>query len=262
MIYLLNLADQTRLFLLSLGFGFALGVLYDVFRVARLLIAPKRTRFYLLAQDIIYSVTCTVLSFYFFLVIGDGMLRSYSLGGLILGWLVYYFSLGVVALRSSEWLVRQLRRFSRAVVRVFAAPFLRLLHFLEKLANRARKIRIRTKFAKKNLHFGLQSTPNMVYNGVEKRLKKKKERHHLAKQPPRENYPAEKIRTPDQIGRAQTARRKPAGAGSGAGVRAFRGVPYFKHPRGHRHRGGAKRRAAAAVSPITGAEPGIPGSAE
>ncbi|MDR1463778.1 MAG: spore cortex biosynthesis protein YabQ [Oscillospiraceae bacterium] len=119
--YLPSMADQTRVFLYAFGFGFALGILYDLFRVVRLLLA--RGRWYLLAQDIFYFLCCTVLSFFFFLAVSDGGWRSYGVGGEILGWLVYYFSLGTVALRASEWTVRAVRRAVLAVVWVISLPF-------------------------------------------------------------------------------------------------------------------------------------------
>ena len=34
--YMLTIADQTRLFLLALGLGFLLGIVYDLFRVVRM----------------------------------------------------------------------------------------------------------------------------------------------------------------------------------------------------------------------------------
>jgi len=261
MVYLLDLAEQTRLFLFSLGFGFALGVLYDVFRVVRLLINPHRTRFYLLAQDLLYSVVCTVLCFYFFLAIGDGLLRGYCLLGLILGWLVYYFSLGAVALRSSEWLVRQMRRFCCAVKQIVAAPFLRLLRFLEKTAKPVRKTRIFMKFVKKNLHLGLHSTPGIVYNVGRVGLFKKKEHHRLAQQPPPPNHISETPREPAAQRRGPQAYDEFSGAVGGASVRAFRGIPYSKHSGGNRRGGRAKRGLPAADSAAGGGKPGKTGGA-
>ncbi len=179
--YLPNLADQTRLFLLSLGFGFALGVLYDLFRVARLL--TGRSGFVaLLTTDILYSVCCTGLSFFFFLAVGDGDVRLYLLGGEILGWLIYYFSFGTVALRLSEWLVRTIHRITRILIHIFTAPFLRFLHFMEKISIPLRKCGVSLKKVKKNLHFGLHSTHDMVYNGNVKNVTKMKGTIGLAKQ--------------------------------------------------------------------------------
>jgi len=254
--YLPDIADQTRLFLHSLGFGFSLGVLYDLFRVVRLAVAPRGRRGYLLAQDIVYSVICTVLSFFFFLAVGDGALRGFAFIGEILGWLVYYFSLGAVAMRVSEWLVVRLRRFSRAALRLLTSPFLRFLKFLEKISRGIRKIRINLKFVKKNLYYRLQSTPGMVYNVGRSSLAHQKEKHRLAKDPETAaHHIAEQRRASGQKAvRQAQPRRKLPGAARGAGVRAFRGVPYSPKPRKNRGGQGGNRGPSAADRPPGGTE--------
>jgi len=262
MVYLLDLSHQTRLFLLSLGLGFAFGLLYDVFRVVRLIIAPKRTGAYLLVQDILYSIVCTVFSFYFFLAIEDGMLRGYCILGMILGWLVYYFSLGAVALRASEWIVRTLRRFCAKMTHLVARPLLWIWRGVKKCMAVMRKMRISTKFAKKNLHLHLHSTPQMVYNGRATAFTEKKERR-FATQTPKANFISKRRRAPGpKVGRAEKPRGEFFGAHRGAGVRALGGVSDFKQPRNHRRRGHAKRKAAATNLPVGGGQPGIPGSAQ
>jgi hypothetical protein len=231
--------------LLSLGFGFALGILYDLFRIARLL-TNKNGRAALLVQDILYCLFCTALSFFFFLAAGDGTVRLYLLGGEILGWLVYYLSFGTVALRFSEWLVRQLRRLFKFLLRIFTAPFLWFLRLLEKAAAPLRKCRISLKKVHKNLHFGLHFTHGMVYNGSWTTLKKEKGKRR-AKQPRRAHRAAEQNR----IAAAQAALQarpgaQPGGAGGGAAVRAVGGVPHPERQAGRRKGGRAKRAVAPA----------------
>jgi len=244
--YLPDLADQTRLFLLSLGFGFALGILYDLFRILRLL-AGKNGRVALLAQDILYCLCCTALSFFFFLAVGDGAVRLYLLGGEILGWLVYYVSFGTVALRFSEWLVRLLRRFFRFLARIFTAPFLWFLRLLEKAATPLRKCRISLKKVHKNLHFGLHFTHSMVYNGIRTTLTKKKGKNRIAKQPRRAHRAVEKNRIAAAPAALQAGPGpEPGGAGGGARVRAVGGVPRAGRQAGRRGGGRAKRAAPAA----------------
>jgi len=244
--YLPSIADQTRLFLFSLGFGFALGILYDLFRIIRLL-AGRTGRVSLMAQDILYCLCCTVLSFFFFLAVGDGAVRLYLLGGEILGWLVYYVSFGTVALRFSEWLVRLLRRFFRFLIRIFTAPFLWFLRLLEKAAAPLRKCRISLKKVHKNLHFGLHFTHGIVYNGNRTTLSKGKGKNRRAKQPRRAHRAAEENR----IAAAQAAFQARPGAEFGgtrgaAPVRAVGGVPHPERQAGRRKSGRAKRAAAPA----------------
>jgi spore cortex biosynthesis protein YabQ len=146
MLYLPSLADQTKLFLLSLGFGFALGVLYDVFRVLRLVFLSGKRR-QILVQDILYAVICTLATFFFFLAAGDGALRFYTAFAVILGWLIYYISLGTVAVMVTDWAVRVLEKLLDAVWLLISAPLRFVLRGLRKLlrgvGGKAKKAKVR-----------------------------------------------------------------------------------------------------------------------
>ena len=73
--YIVGMPRQTTNFLLSLGFGFCIGVLYDVVRTIRLIFGGgKRT---VLIFDILYSAFAGLVTFIFSLVITNGMVFLY-----------------------------------------------------------------------------------------------------------------------------------------------------------------------------------------
>lgn len=73
--YIVGMPRQTTNFLLSLGFGFCIGVLYDVVRTIRLIFGGgKRT---VLIFDILYSAFAGLVTFIFSLVITNGMVMAY-----------------------------------------------------------------------------------------------------------------------------------------------------------------------------------------
>ncbi|MCR4616248.1 MAG: spore cortex biosynthesis protein YabQ [Clostridiales bacterium] len=135
MIYLPTIADQTKVFMLSLGMGFILGILYDIFRIIRLIITDKPKAFIL--QDILYFVVCTLVSFLFLLSVNNGKVRSFELAGEILGWLVYYFSFGTVAIRFGNLVISAVKRFLKFVFRIFIRPitniFSKITGFFKKI---------------------------------------------------------------------------------------------------------------------------------
>ena len=91
--YILALSSQGKIFLFSLGFGFILGFLYDIFRFFRVAFpAPKL----IFALDFLYFIFCAFLTFFFLLVIDSGQLRLSSAAGEIIGFAVYFFTCGVV----------------------------------------------------------------------------------------------------------------------------------------------------------------------
>ena len=95
--YIQGIASQTRLFLFAVGFGFILGILYDVFRTLRMIISGSKI--FVIFMDILYFAVCGFLIFCFSLVIDYGRIRMFSLAGNALGWLIYYFSFGAIAIK-------------------------------------------------------------------------------------------------------------------------------------------------------------------
>ena len=61
--YMLTIADQTRLFLLALGLGFLLGIVYDLFRVVRMAFTMRRVGVFI--QDVLFSSPVPPPPFFF-----------------------------------------------------------------------------------------------------------------------------------------------------------------------------------------------------
>lgn len=94
--YIVGMPRQTTNFLLSLGFGFCIGVLYDVVRTIRLIFGGGRRT--VLIFDILYSAFAGLVTFIFSLVITNGMVMAYVVFGEMLGFL--YITLRSECLRS------------------------------------------------------------------------------------------------------------------------------------------------------------------
>lgn len=139
MIYIQGITEQTRLFLLSLGFGFLLGILYDAFRTVRLILSNSAVL--VPAADILYFCFCAFFNFCFFMAFDSGRLRAFAVFGEILGWLIYYISFGAVAIKITSFVVRRVRRIFSAVF----SPFVRLKRKI------GRKITVKASRMKKTL---------------------------------------------------------------------------------------------------------------
>ncbi len=137
--YIQGLAEQTEIFLYALGFGFLLGILYDLFRIPRMIIPDSKG--FILFSDLFYFVVCTFLTFCFIMVTDNGKLRIYVMFGIVLGWTVCYFSFGAIFAKVGNTLTRLLRSFFSLVLR----PFERLV---KSILRKTRKIKA---FCKKNV---------------------------------------------------------------------------------------------------------------
>lgn len=157
--YIQGLSVQTEIFLLSLGFGFLLGILYDVFRTLRLIISSSS--WFTVFADIVYFMLCAFLVFCFNLAVDSGRIRLYVLLGDLLGWMIYYFSLGEISIRLSNRIISSVKRCFRAVL----TPIIRLKNRFERKFGKTVSFskKIIRKFNKK-LKFDLQKYKGMVYN--------------------------------------------------------------------------------------------------
>lgn len=165
MVYIQGLAAQTRIFFYSVGFGFLLGILYDVFRTFRLVISKSKILAFV--TDIVYFSLGSFLTFCFIMVVDSGKVRLYVFFGEILGWLIWYFSFGAVALRFTNAVTRLFRRLIseplKRILRKFSRKF-------GKFASNSKKIIRKTD---KKVKFSLQKHSGIVYNLYSYILKKK-----------------------------------------------------------------------------------------
>ena len=154
--YIQGLNVQTEIFFYALGFGFLLGILYDVFRTVRLIISDSRS--FVIAMDVLYFLICSFLIFCFNLVVDNGKVRIYVTFGEILGWLIYYFSFGAIALKVTDAVTRFFRNVIFAPVRNFFVLIMRKNSFCVK-----KREKILKKYNKK-IKFILQKHKGIVYN--------------------------------------------------------------------------------------------------
>lgn len=156
-------AEQLRELFLSGGLGFLLGAWYDVFRIIRRLLHPRKTAVFL--QDLLFFATAAVAVFLFSLAMTEGTVRSYVLIGATAGFAAYRHTVGYLLLRSVcrvLHFVKQIYRRSCAVLAVpFARFFGRLRGAIGALWKKCGKV---TKKSGKILKKGLQPIVKVVYN--------------------------------------------------------------------------------------------------
>lgn len=157
--YIQSLSAQTNMFLYSFGFGFLLGILYDVVRTLRIIVS--RSKIFTVAVDLLYFIICGVLSFAFSLVMDSGKIRLYVAAGQVLGWLVYYFSFGSIAVRITTVVTKAVKRLISFIFR----PFLLLIGKISALFKKSVKICKKIfKKSNKKAKYILQNQHSIVYN--------------------------------------------------------------------------------------------------
>ncbi len=162
-LYGLSLATQTKGFLLSLGFGFIMGIFYDLFRIIRISISNGKIA--TIIFDILYCIFLCFSLFLFCLTINEGEVRFYLLAGAIAGFGVYYFSLGAIIFSFSERVVSFIKRRLKSVFNMIAFPFRFVFGKIRNIFNKLSiKHRKNTKNIKNKSKFLLKVNKLLLYN--------------------------------------------------------------------------------------------------
>ena len=136
--YLSDAAFQNQVLLLSVGFGTLLGLVYDFFRLIRLLTADRKHAVFL--QDLLFLVVSAFLTVLFLLVVNHGSLRLYILLAMAAGFFAYYSTLSRVIMPLGRLLFHLLRKGIWFLARVICAPFRLALRIFSRLQRKIAKI--------------------------------------------------------------------------------------------------------------------------
>lgn len=162
-LYGISLAQQTKSFLLSLGFGFIMGIFYDLFRIVRICISKGKVA--TVISDILYCVFLCFCTFIFCLTVNEGEVRFYLLLGAGAGFCVYYFSLGAVVFLVSEKIISFIKKIAKAIFHVISFPFKFIIGKFKQLFNNlSAKSRKNTKNVKNKSKFLLKVNKLLLYN--------------------------------------------------------------------------------------------------
>lgn len=184
----ISVSNQSVIFLQSCLLGGIIGVLYDIFRILRL--AFKTNKYIILVQDLIFFIIAAIITFVFLLINGDGQIRIFIIIGEILGFTIYFLTLGVVVIKSSKFIINIIKSILMFIYKLLIRPFVKIFCFIfSKFRFIFEKITIKSKKILKNQKFYLKKKRSMLYNlinstsnhekeqpNAKKKFKKKKEK--------------------------------------------------------------------------------------
>ncbi len=84
-------SSQILNFVYSIALGMIFGILYDFLRAFRLI--KNHSEIIVFTEDIIYFLLLSISTFVFLITATNGQIRAYILFGIIIGFLIYYFTL-------------------------------------------------------------------------------------------------------------------------------------------------------------------------
>lgn len=161
----ISLEVQSQGFYLACAAGFALGAVFDIFRILRVLLrCEKRPVFF---QDLFCMALAGFVTFTVSLAVNWGETRFYIIAGEIIGGCIYFLTVGEVTVRIAKLIYRMLRAVKRFLKKWIFMPVYRL--FARIFAALAKKLRRKQKTLKKvmvNHKNPLKPRCNVLYNCV------------------------------------------------------------------------------------------------
>lgn len=150
-------------FIRSLGIGFIIGILYDLFRAFRLCVS--RGRISVALQDVLFFILTSMITFLFLLKTSYGVVRWYIIAGEIIGFSVYRLSCGKVffstASRMSAAFIKLFTRLKDSIKKLLQRIVKRFSRADGKYIAHAKK---KERKSKKNMKKYLQLAKRKVYN--------------------------------------------------------------------------------------------------
>lgn len=160
-----SISQQTALFLLSVVLGAGLGVVYDCFRVFRIIV-PRAARSAAVAvQDVIFWLIYGFCVFCYAAALARGQVRLFIVLGSLIGFILYIFTVGNAVTRVIRRVVNAVYGVLHKVYSVMIEPFVKILRiicqkispvFVRNYKNKPKKIRSSKKL--------LKSAGGLVYN--------------------------------------------------------------------------------------------------
>lgn len=158
-----SVQSQALSFLLSILLGVCAGIFYDVFRILRLSLSANK--FVVLVQDILFWLFTAVASFLFIFVVNNGEFRLYFVFGELIGFGVYYFTMGVAVMKVTEFLVKIIKRVFKFIFRILLFPFKKIFVVIRpKIKNMCKSAKKSTKISANKCKFFLKRSKVMMYN--------------------------------------------------------------------------------------------------
>ena len=179
---IVSVSEQLCVFGLAALMGAALGVLYDVFKVIRLVGLSSAVLVFF--EDILFFAISTVTVFSFYMQVTDGKFRVYPLASAALGFALYFLTLEKVVFFFIKKVYKLLTTvFGFVYKKVVLFVFLKLKSFAKFIFKPIRKIFHRF-FTEKLVNFFkklLPKRPKMLYNNLKSKNKGKGRRSRYEK---------------------------------------------------------------------------------
>lgn len=153
-----TISEQTKLFLWACVLGGAMGIIFDFFRVARILV--KHRKIAVFVEDFIFTILFFLAFFIYSTERARGQLRFFVFMGAVLGLLIYILSVGTVVVTITRKTSALILKIFRGIYRITLYPVKKFIVWIGQ--------KIKSKFVQNSTNF------KNYARSVKKSLKRKR----------------------------------------------------------------------------------------
>ena len=120
----ITLLSQIQIFLYAIVFGVMLGILYTSFYILRKTFSSNKIQDFV--YDLSYFIVCGFLTFIFIFTFNFGEVRIYILFGELLGFSIYYLTIGNITARIINKVIDIIKNTNLKIKRKFILPLYKI----------------------------------------------------------------------------------------------------------------------------------------
>ncbi len=170
---MIEVSQQTLIFLQSCLLGFFLGILYDFFRILRM--AIKSNGIIVFIEDFLFFILAAIITFSFMISNTHGQMRIFVIIGELLGAIIYYFTLGKLVIKIADKILTFIKKIIIFIFKLIILPIIKIIIKLNKLLFKIiLKFKIKRKKIKQNNEYNLKKKKILLYNLIRKKNKNNK----------------------------------------------------------------------------------------
>ena len=156
-----SVSQHTFLFLTSVVLGAALGILYDCFRVLRIVFPPAAKKNAVIAEDIVFWVIYGFCIFCYAAAYARGQVRFFMVFGSLIGFVLYIVTLGNLVTGAIR---RVFEVVYKILHKVYSLLFEPLVKLKAKICQKLVTVFVRSHKNKRSVKNPLKNAVNWVYN--------------------------------------------------------------------------------------------------
>lgn len=159
----MRFAPETIVFGYACLIGVGLGIVYDLFRMLRLLTGGNTIAVFV--EDLLFAMIASGITFWICLTSCSGWIRGFVIVGEGLGFLIYHFTIGELMIRIFRIVLRVLQWMLRGVwKRILYPPIRFVLCIVHKILNLISRLLQKFKKICFSHNFSLQLPRKILYN--------------------------------------------------------------------------------------------------